>query len=258
MEYTTKSLNLRMIRFRLKRVIFYVCNPNSVSIRRDGYGVCYESFFTVFTLLFLICILFCIESKAQNTMRINYKDGSIYEVPIESIDSITFIENTEDPYEASLFGEWFWGNKEMGYYELLAFNEDKTYTGYDNYFTYGFDTMTYGWFMQIGSMLTLQSNGFGYNSRYNWFVMGLTGNALDVMTKMGRYIYYRIQPEIYSLKIGEESYECIDGDYYVFTDGVKVFDNERKLKGIIEGTSYILKYDAKSGLIMAYKVIIER
>lgn len=257
MAYSTKKLWFRIIRFRFKRIIYYVCNLNHVSIRRDRYGACYDSFFTAFTLLLLINILFCIESKAQNTMRIYYKDGSVYEVPIECIDSITFTQNTEDPYEASLIGEWFWGNKEFGYYELLTFNEDKTYTGFDYYFTYGFDTITYGWFMQIGNLLTLQSNGFGYNRRYNWFVMGLTNNALDVMTKMGRFIYYRVQSEVYSLKVGEESYECIDGDYYVFTDGIKISDNGGKLKGIVVGTSYILKYDAKSELIKAYKVIVE-
>ena len=191
-------------------------------------------------------------------MRINYKDGSVYEVPIECIDSITFIQNTEDPHNASLIGEWFWGNKEFGYYELLTFNEDNTYTGFDNFFTYGLDTMTYGWFMQIGSMLTLQSNGFGYNRRYNWFVMGLTNNALDVMTKMGRYIYYRVLSEVYSLKVGEESYECIGGDYYVFTDGVKVLDNNGTLRGIVEGTTYILRYETKYKYILAYKVIVEK
>ena len=87
---------------------------------------------------------------------------------------------------------------------------------------------------------------------------GLTENALEVMTQMGNFIYYRIQPEVYSLRVGEESYACKDGDYYVFADGVKVLDDEGKLKGICEGTTYILKYNAESGLIMAYKVIVEK
>ena len=195
---------------------------------------------------------------SQNTMRINYKDGNVLDTPIDRIDSITFIKKSDEPHEITLIGEWFWGNKEFGYYELLTFNEDNTYTGFDNYFTYGLDTMTYGWFLQIGSMLTLQSNGFGYNRRYNWFVMGLTNNALDVMTKMGRYIYYRVQSEVYSLKVGEESYECIGGDYYVFTDGVKVLDNNGTLRGIVEGTTYILRYETKYKYILAYKVIVEK
>ena len=44
--------------------------------------------------------------------------------------------------------------------------------------------MTNGWYAQVGTMPTLQSNGLGYNRRYNWFVMGLTENALDVMTRV--------------------------------------------------------------------------
>jgi hypothetical protein len=86
--------------------------------------------------------------------------------------------------------------------------------------------------------------------------MGLTENALDVMTKMGQFTYYRLQSEIYSIKVGEELYACKDGDYYVFTDGVKVSDNNGKLKGISEGTTYILKYDADSESILAYKVVV--
>lgn len=191
-------------------------------------------------------------------MRINYKDGSVYDTPIERVDSITFIEKALDGhYDVMLAGEWFWGNKEKGYYEVLTFNEDKTYTGYDNYFTYGFDTMTYGWYAQFGSMLTLQSNGYGYRRTYRWFVTALTENALEVMTQMGGFTYYRIQSEVYSLRVGEESYDCNEADYYVFTDGTKVTDIDgRKLKGISEGTTYIFRYNAASGLIMAYKVLV--
>lgn len=142
---------------------------------------------------------------------------------IEQIDSITFVDRSDLPAnEGSLVGGWLWGDAEAGYYELLTFNEDKTYTGYDNYFTYGFDTMTYGWYMQMGSMLTLQSNGYGYNRRNNWFVMGLTGNALDVMTKMGRFVYYRLQPEVIRLKLGDSSLAFSNVDKFVFADGVIV------------------------------------
>ena len=192
-------------------------------------------------------------------MRIHHKGGWYSSVPIEQIDSITFVDRSDVPAdETSLTGSWLWGNANAGYYELLTFYDDKTYTGYDNYFSFGFDTMTYGWYMQMGTMLTLQSNGFGYNRRYNWFIIGLTDNALDVMTKMGRFTYYRLQPEVYSLKVGEESYVCKDGDYYVFCDGIKVQVNDGKLKGICEGTTYILKYSAKTELIMAYKVTVEK
>lgn len=206
----------------------------------------------------LIIFLFSFSSEAQNMMRINYNDGSVYEIPMKRIDSITFVEKTEVSNEVALVGEWFWGNKEKGYYEVLTFNDDKSYTGYDYYLEYGFDTWTYGTYWANGVLLNLWSNGYGYHRIYRWFVTALTENALEVMTQMGSFTYYRIQPEVYSLKIGEESYICEDGDYYIFTDGVKVLDNGGKLKGIGEGTSYILKYLADTGLIKAYKVIVEK
>ena len=209
-------------------------------------------------ILLILSVFFCHNLNAQNTMRINYKDGSVYDTPIECIDSITFVEKTEELHEASLIGEWLWGNKEKGYYEVLTFNEDKTYTGYDYYLEYGFDTWTYGVYMNIGNMLSLWSNGYGYRRSYRWFVTGLTENALEVMTQMGSFVYYRVQPEVYSLKVGEEAYACSGDDYYVFTDGVKVQHVEGKLKGIGEGTTYILKCYAGSGLIMAYKVVVEK
>lgn len=209
-------------------------------------------------LTVLFSILFALQSDAQNAMRINYRDGSVYEVPIDRIDSVTFIKMTTESNDATLVGEWLWGSREKGYYEVLTFNDDRTYTGYDYYLEYGFDTWTYGTYIANGIMLNLWSNGYGYRRMYRWFVSALTENALAVMTQLGSFTYYRVQPEMYSLRVGEESYECTGGDYYVFTDGAKVSDNEGRLKGIVEGTSYILKYDAKSALIMAYKVIVEK
>ena len=204
----------------------------------------------------LVTFFFCSKCDAQNTMRIKYKDGGISEILIESIDSITFVERNAEQEEASLIGEWFWGNREMGYYEVLTFNEDRTYIGYDHYLDYGFDTWTYGTYMTNGMMLNLWSNGYGYHRTYRWFVTGLTENALEVMTQMGNFIYYRIQPEVYSLKVEEELYACKDGDYYVFTDGIKVSESNGILKGISKGTTYVLKYKAESGLILAYKVVV--
>ena len=209
-------------------------------------------------LMILPMIVFMsLNLTAQNTMSIHYKDGNAFEIPIERIDSITFVEREVEQENISLIGEWFWGSKEKGYYEVLTFNEDRTYTGYDYYLDYGFDTWTYGTYMVNGIMPNLHSNGFGYNHRYKWYVMGLTENALEVMTKMGQFTYYRLQSEIYSIKVGEKSYACKDGDYYVFTDGVKISESNGKLKGMSEGTTYILKYSAKSDLIMAYKVKVE-
>lgn len=209
-------------------------------------------------VLLILSVFLCHKMIAQNTMCINYKDGSVYEVPIERIDSITFVEKKDAQNETTLIGEWLWGSKEKGYYEVLTFNEDRTYTGYDYYLEYGFDTWTYGMYTANGIMLNLWSNVYGYRRTYRWFVSALTENALEVMTQMGGFTYYRVQPEIYSLKVGEESYECSGGDYYAFTDEAKVSNNEGRLKGISEGVSYILKYDAKLGLIMAYKVIVEK
>ena len=190
---------------------------------------------------------------AQTHMRIHHKGGEHSDVPIEQIDSITFVNGSDLP---AVTGSWFWGNTEKGYYEVLTFNDDRTYIGYDYYLEYGFDTWTYGTYMEIGNMLNLWSNGYGYRRRYRWFVMGLTENALEVMTQMGSFVYYRVQPETFSLRVGEESYACDGDDYYVFTDGVKVLDDDGKIRGLSEGTTYILKYNAASGLIMAYKVIV--
>ncbi len=202
-------------------------------------------------------MIVALQVVSQNTMRIHYKDGNVLNIPIERIDSITFVDENDVLHEETLIGDWLWASKEKDYYEVLTFNEDKTYTGYDYYLEYGFDTWTYGTYMANGIMLNLWTNGYGYRRAYRWFVSTLTENVLKVMTQMGGFTYYRVQPEICSLKVGEESHECLGGDYYVFTDGTKVSNSEERLKGISEGVSYILKYDAKSGLIMAYQVIVE-
>ena len=195
---------------------------------------------------------------AQTHMRIHHKGGGHSDVPIEQMDSITFVDGSDLPdNEASLMGSWLWGDTEAGYYELLTFNEDKTYTGYDNYFTYGFDTMTYGWYMQMGSMLTLQSNGFGYKHRYNWFVKGLTGNALDVMTKMGRFVYYRLQPEVLHLQVGGDPLVYENGDSFVFADGVAARIVEGGLQGVTKGSTYVQMHIAETDCIVAFKVLIE-
>lgn len=207
-------------------------------------------------LLSLISFFFCPELVAQNSMRIYQADGSVYEIPTECVDSITFVEKDTEQQETSLLGEWFWGNVEQGYYELLTFNEDKTYTGYDNYFTYSFDTMTYGFYSQYGTMLTLWSNGFGYNRRYNWYIIGLSENALEVMTKMGPFTYYRLQSE--TIRVGvNESIVCEDDDSFVFADGVVVKIEDGKLVGASSGTTYVEKFIAATNKIIAYKVIVE-
>ena len=206
----------------------------------------------VFTLIALSLF-----SYSQTHMRIHHNDGGHSDVPIEQIDSITFVNDDEAATEeAELVGSWLWGDVEAGYYEMLTFNSDRTYTGYDKYFTYGFDTITYGWYIRYGSLLTLQSNGFGYNRRYTWFLTGLTENVLDVVTKMGRYTYYRLQPETITLKVGE-SKECGDGDSFVFADGVVVGIDDKRLVGMAVGVTYVLKHNVNGNNIVAYKVVVE-
>lgn len=211
-------------------------------------------------LVFILCVLLSIGTLAQSHVRVHYKNGSRADIPIETFDSLTFVDAEVDSAgvgRAELTGEWLWGSVEQGYYELLAFNTDYTYTGYDNYFTYGFDTWTYGFYSQYGTMLTMWSNGYGYQRRYNWFVTALSENALEVMTKMGPFTYYRLQPEMVRLKVGGEPLSCGEGDSFVFADGVIAAIEDNKLKGIAKGTTYIQKYDAATKKILSYKVVVE-
>ena len=205
----------------------------------------------------LLSVIFYQGAAAQNAMQISFTDRNTLEIPIGQIDSISFIEKSTEPIEASITGEWFWGSQEQGYYEVLTFNEDHTYTGNDNYFSYGFDTMTYGYWGQIGAMLTLQSNGFGYQRRYNWYITDLTENALAVMTKMGPFTYYRQNPDTIQLKVGE-SMPCTNGDSFIFADGVTVkIADDGTLEGLLPGTTYVEKYISGTNSVFAYKVIVE-
>ena len=194
---------------------------------------------------------------AQDYMRIHFKNGGHSDVAMEQVDSITFVKD-DDVFttEVSFISDWLWGNQELGYYELLTFNEDHTYTGYDNYFIYGFDTMTYGWWTQIGAMITLQSNGFGYYRRYNWYITELTENAFGVMTKMGPFTYYKLQPETLRMQVNG-TLSCEEGDSFVFADGVTVGIQDNKLVGLVTGVTYIQKRIASNNLILSYKVIVE-
>lgn len=211
---------------------------------------------TVLIVYLLGLTLFC---QAQNYMRIHHKGGGHSDVAIEQVDSITFVKGGDAPTaEVSLIGSWLWGNQEQGYYELLAFSDDHTYTGYDNYFVYGFDTMTYGWWTQIGAMLSLQSNGFGYQRRYNWYLTELTENALGVMTKMGPFTYYKVQAETLRLQVNGAPLTCEGGDTFVFADGVVATVQNNQLYGLMAGTTYVQKYIAASNTIFSYKVIVEQ
>lgn len=208
------------------------------------------------TSLILSLLLYSVSLMAQNTMRVHYKDGSELDLSIAKIDSVTFVEKATPEESVSLTGAWLWGNQEQGYYELLTINEDHTYTGYDNYFSYRFDTMTYGWWAQMGAMLTLQSNGFGYQRRYNWYITELTVNALGVMTKMGPFTYYKLQPETLRLQV-DGQLSCEEGDSFIFADGVVAAVQDNRLVGLTSGTTYIQKYIAASKSILSYRVIVE-
>ena len=208
-------------------------------------------------ILFLAMLLCSTSLAAQNTMRVHYKDGTEQDIFVSHIDSVTFVDKDASEERVSLTGSWLWGSTMAGYYELLSFNEDHTYTGYDNYFTYGFDTMTYGWYSWYGNMLSLQSNGFGYQRIYNWFVIGLTSNALDVMTKMGSFTYYKLQPEtLYVPQAGVYS-GFASGDSIVFADNVIVKAEDNKLQGLVSGTTYVLVRKASDNKVVAYRVDVE-
>ena len=208
-------------------------------------------------LIMIVCLLATETAFCQTNMRIHYKNGNYEDYKIEEIDSITFVDASESHDRISLSGCWLWGDVESGYYELLTFNDDKTYTGYDNYFTYGFETKTYGWYFQTGSILTLQSNGYGYQRMNRWFLASLTPNALEVMTKMGTFVYYKLQDETINLRVSTSPFSCQDGETIIFADGVLVQIVDNKLIGLAPGISYILKFQPLTNTIGAYKVIIE-
>ena len=211
------------------------------------------------TFLLLLTAIGASSIVAQTNLRVHYKDGTRIDVSLAKIDSITFEDGDADTTaveQANLTGEWLWGSQEQGYYEVLTFYKDRTYTGYDNYFIYGFDTWTFGRYTQYGAMLTLLSNGFGYQHRYNWFVTALTDNALAVMTKMGPFTYYRLLPETLHLS-PSTPYALAEGDSVVFADGIIVKAESSTLRPLGSGTTYILIHHQASDRIEARKVVVE-
>lgn len=207
-------------------------------------------------ILILFVINICIKIDAQVSMRIHYNNGQHTDIPTSIIDSLTFVTEDETQEESTLIANWFWGNRIKGYYELLTFNNNYTYTGYDYYFAYRFGTQTYGWYSHYGSMITVMSNGYGYQRRFNWFITTLTPNALEVITNMGSFTYYKLKDEILHLNVNE-SILCKDGDYFVFADGITATIEGNSLRGLSIGTTYVEKFSAKTGLIYAYKLIVE-
>lgn len=215
----------------------------------------YERLCRITAVMALLSI--SVSVMGQDAMRIHYSDGTKQDIFTSQIDSITFTDKAVPAETVSLTGSWLWGKIDSGYYELLTFNNDHTYTGYDNYFTYGFDTMTYGWYSIHGTMLTLTSNGFGYQRIYNWFFVGLSSNALDVMTKMGQFTYYKLQPEVIHISPTAYYNGFSDSDTIVFADGNVVKGDGNKIQAITPGTTYVLVKRGSDETIVAYKVIVE-
>lgn len=206
--------------------------------------------------LALVC---CLMMTAQTSgLRIHYKDGSRQDVSLQQVDSITFVTAADSvtPQPATIIGSWLWGRSEAGYYELITFSDDYSYTGYDMYFEFGYDSNSYGVYSLLGNMLTLRSYGWGYQRLYRWFVTTLSENALEVMTQMGSFVYYRLQPEVIRLQAGGQPYVPAEGDTPVFADGVMVRIADGQLYGILAGTSYVQLRSAKDGLVRSYKVIV--
>lgn len=82
----------------------------------------------------ILSLLLCwVALLAQNTMRFHYKDGREQDIPIEQVDSVTFVKGDDtapDPVgDISIIGSWLWGNLEQRYYELLTINDDYTLYG---------------------------------------------------------------------------------------------------------------------------------
>lgn len=109
--------------------------------------------------IIIVLVLIGSHITAQNTMRIHYKSGVTHDISITEVDSVTFIEKNETE-GITLAGDWLWGSEEKECYEVLTFNDDRTYTGYDYYLEYGFDTWTYGTYIQIGMMLNLHTSEY--------------------------------------------------------------------------------------------------
>ena len=47
-------------------------------------------------LVFILCVLLSIGTLAQSHVRVHYKNGTRADIPIETIDSLTFVEGTVD------------------------------------------------------------------------------------------------------------------------------------------------------------------
>ena len=196
-------------------------------------------------------------AEAQNTMRIAYKDGTVQDIDITRVDSITFTDMPQQEQETTIVGEWMWGGTVEGYYEVITFDSGRTYTALDCFFDYGYTNHTYGTYTYSGIMLNLFSNGIGYNRIHRWFVTFLSDHVLEVMTKMGSFTYYRVEPEVIRLKAGDEGLACGGNETWSFADSTTAGIRDGKLVGIMAGTTYVQQYNSATGSTKALKVIVE-
>ncbi len=191
---------------------------------------------------------------AQNTMRITYKDGTIQNVDITRVDSIIFVDMEPKPQDASITGDWMWGGLREGYYEVISFSTGRTFTAEDCYFAYGYTNHTYGTYTYSGIQLNLFSNGIGYKRMNRWFVTYLSDNELEVMTQMGSFTYYRLQPETIRLEAGKDRLSCEAGEVWAFADLTTAGIEDGQLVGLQPGTTYVQKYNTADNTTKAYKV----
>ena len=210
--------------------------------------------------LFIILLIVSLATvaQAQNTMRIAYKDGTVQDIDITRVDSITFTDMPHQEQEATIAGEWMWGGTVEGYYEVITFNEGCTYTAMDCFFDYGYTNHTYGTYTYSGIMLNLFSNGIGYKRMHRWFVTFLSDQVLEVMTQMGSFTYHRVEPEAILLKVGGEGLACGEGESWTFADSATVSIQNGSLVGLMPGTTYVQRYNSVTGTTKAYKVIVEK
>ena len=193
-------------------------------------------------------------AMAQNTMRITYKDGTIQNVDITRVDSIIFVDMEPKPQDASITGDWMWGGLREGYYEVISFATVRTFTAEDCYFAYGYTNHTYGTYTYSGIQLNLFSNGIGYKRMNRWFVTYLSDNELEVMTQMGAFTYYRLQPETIRLKAWKDRLACEEGEVWSFADLTTAGIEDGQLVGLQPGTTYVQKLNTADNTTKAYKV----
>ena len=199
-------------------------------------------------------------TRAQNALRVHYKDGTEQNILISDIDSVSFVDyEAEEPQQpASIVGSWFWADDAADYDELITFNADRSYSSSDHFYTNGMTNTTFGWYGLYGSMLTFEPGSIGYFTPriIRWLVQRLTDNELEVVAPLGTYTYYRVQNDFIHLPV-DGSYLLDEQCDVVYADGLVVKAVGNRLYGMDRGTAYILVQSLPDQTIRAYQVIVE-